>query len=270
MIVGIDIGGSTTDAVLLTEAGMRVVTIELTDPVAAASGALGKLVSECGVRLEDITGVAATGGGARRLPQVLLGRPVTQVDEFIAIGVGGSSLAEKEAALVVSLGTGTAIVSVRGKKIEHVGGTGVGGGTLLGLARHLLGVSKLETLEAMAARGELSRINLTVGDIAGGPLGDLPPGSTASNFGKIGGDPTPEDKALAIINMIVEVVGVLSLSYARSCRQRDIVLTGKLTRTIEYARRFPQMQRMVSGFIIPEHAAYATAIGAARACRLLT
>ena len=51
MIVGIDIGGSTTDAVLLDGSEMRVVTIELTDPVAAAAGALGKLVSECGLRL---------------------------------------------------------------------------------------------------------------------------------------------------------------------------------------------------------------------------
>ena len=268
MIAGIDIGGSTTDAVLLEEPGMRVVTIELTDPVAAAAGALGKLVSECGLRLEQITGVAATGAGARGLPDTLLGRPVFKVDEFTAIGVGGSSLAGKESALVVSLGTGTAIVSVRGKKIEHVGGTGVGGGTMLGLARHLLGVSRIDTLEAMAGRGDLSRINLTVGDIAGGPLGGLPPTSTASNFGKIGSDPAPEDKALAIINMIAEVVAVLSLSHARAYGHRDIVLTGKLTRTIQFARRFPHMELMFSrGFIIPEHAAYATAIGAARSCR---
>jgi type II pantothenate kinase len=269
MIIGIDIGGSTTDAVLLDEPGLRVVTIELTDPIAAAAGALGKLVSECGMRLEQVTGVAATGAGARGLPDSLLGRPVVKVDEFTAIGVGGSTLAGKESALVVSLGTGTAIVSVRGKNIEHVGGTGVGGGTLLGLARHMLGVSKIDTLEALAARGDLSLINLTVGDIAGGPLGDLPPASTASNFGKVGSDPAPEDKALAIINMIAEVVAVLSLSHARAYGHRDIVLTGKLTRTIQFTRRFPHMELMFSrgGFIIPEHAAYATAIGAARACR---
>jgi type II pantothenate kinase len=269
MIAGIDIGGSTTDAVLLDGSGLRMVTIELTDPVAAAAGALGKLVSECGLRLDQITSVAATGAGARGLPDSLLGRPVMKVNEFTAIGVGGSTLAGKENALVVSLGTGTAIVSVRGRKIEHVGGTGVGGGTLLGLARHLLGVSRIDTLEAMAVRGDLSRINLTVGDIAGGPLGDLPPASTASNFGKVGSDPAPEDKALAIINMIAEVVMVLSLTNARAYGQKDIVLTGKLTRTIQFARRFSHMEPMFNrGFIIPEHAAYATAIGAARAQRL--
>jgi hypothetical protein len=64
------------------------------------------------------------------------------------------------------------------------------------------------------------------------------------------------------------VVAVLSLSHARAFGHRDIVLTGKLTRTIRFARRFPHMELMFSrGFIIPEHAAYATAIGAARASR---
>ena len=44
MIVGIDIGGSTTDAVILENGSIRVVTIEANDPVAAAAGALGKIV----------------------------------------------------------------------------------------------------------------------------------------------------------------------------------------------------------------------------------
>jgi N-methylhydantoinase A/oxoprolinase/acetone carboxylase beta subunit len=37
MIVGIDIGGSTTDAVILENGGLHVVTIEANDPVAAAA-----------------------------------------------------------------------------------------------------------------------------------------------------------------------------------------------------------------------------------------
>ena len=92
---------------------------------------------------------------------------------------------------MVSLGTGTAIVSVNKTEIRHVSGTGVGGGTLLGLAKHMLGVSGLDTLEAMADRGDLHRVDLSVRDIAGGPIGDLPPGTTAANFGKIGSDATP-------------------------------------------------------------------------------
>ena len=266
MLVGIDIGGSTTDAVILDNGGVHVVTIEANDPIAAAAGALGKLVESCGLQLDRVERIAATGAGSRVLGETLLGRPVVKVNEFSAIGIGGTSLAARKKALVVSLGTGTAIVSVTGEKIEHVSGTGLGGGTLRGLSKHMLGVSTLETLEAMAARGDLSRVDLTVRDIAGGAIGDLPPGTTASNFGKVGADATADDKALAIMNMIVEVVSVLSIAAARACGQEDIVLTGKLTRIFRFMQRAKRLNfGFGRGFLIPEHADYATAIGAARA-----
>ncbi len=266
MLVGIDIGGSTTDAVILDNGGVHVVTIEANDPIAAAAGALGKLIESCGLQLDRIERIAATGAGSRVLGETLLGRPVVKVNEFSAIGIGGTSLAARKNALVVSLGTGTAIVSVRGEKIEHVSGTGLGGGTLRGLSKHMLGVSTLETLESMAERGDLSRVDLTVRDIAGGAIGDLPPGTTASNFGKVGADATAEDKALAIMNMIVEVVSVLSIAAARACGQEDIVLTGKLTRIFRFMQKVKRLNFVFGrGFLIPEHADYATAIGAARA-----
>lgn len=266
MIVGIDIGGSTTDAVLLDNGGVVVVTIETGDPVAAAAGALGKLLSTAGGTLADIQAVAVSGGGARWLEDQLFGVPVIKVPEIRAIGVGGSTLAEKSSALVVSLGTGTALVSVRGEEIEHVGGTGVGGGTLLGLARHLLGVTRLDTLEQMAAHGDLSRIDLTVGDIAGGPVGIVPASATASNFGKVRADPTASDKALALVNMVAEVTFTLSLMAARACQHQDVVLTGKLTRVKPLRERLEAVRsRRGENLIIPPYAEYATAIGAARA-----
>ena len=248
MIVGIDIGGSTTDAVILENGGLHVVTIEANDPVAAAAGALGKLVADFGIRLEQVECVAATGAGSRVLTESLLGRPVVKVNEFTAIGIGGTSLAGQKNALVVSLGTGTAIVSVTDDKISHFSGTGVGGGTLLGLAKHMLGVSTIERLEKLARKGDLRRIDLSVRDIAGGAIGDLPPSTTAANFGKISADSTPEDKALAIMNMIVEVVSVLSFATARACDQRDIVLTGKLTRIFRFMQRQKRMDAMFARF----------------------
>jgi type II pantothenate kinase len=268
MIVGIDIGGSTTDAVVLENGGLHVVTIEANDPVAAAAGALGKLVAEFGIKLEQIECVAATGAGSRALGNSLLGRPVEKVNEFTAIGIGGTSLAHTTSALVVSLGTGTAIVSVTPEKIAHFSGTGIGGGTLLGLAKHMLGVATIERLEAMAKKGDLRRVDLTVRDIAGGAIGDLPPSTTAANFGKVSADATPEDKALAIVNMIVESIGVLAMASARACGQENIVLTGKLSRLFSFVQgvkklSFPFGRR----FVIPEHADYATAIGAARHAR---
>ena len=264
MIVGIDIGGSTTDAVLL-DTDLRVVSVEANDPIAAAAGALAKLVSDLRHPLSDITAIAATGGGARALGPELLGVPVHKVDEMTAIGVGGSSLAGKREALVVSMGTGTALVSVKGESIRHVGGTGVGGGTLLGLSKHLLNVARIETLEQMAERGDLSRIDLTVADVTGGPVGNLPADATASNFGKLSSDVTADDKARALVNMIAEVIVSVSVIAARASGLRDIVLTGKLLRVKPCVERIKATRLLFErNFIIPDHAEFATAIGAAR------
>ncbi|MFQ5665862.1 MAG: pantothenate kinase [Candidatus Binatia bacterium] len=267
MIIGIDIGGSTTDAVLLDD-DVRVVSVEANDPVAAAAGALGKLVNDLHHRLSDIGAIAVTGGRARFLGGDLLGVPVRKVSEITAIGVGGSSLAHRKEALVVSMGTGTAMVSVKDKDITHVSGTGVGGGTLLGLSKHLLNVARLETLQGLAEGGDLSRIDLTVGDLAGGPVGNLPADATASNFGNLSSDATPEDKARALVNMIAEVIVVLSVTAARASGLRDIVLTGKLLRVRPFIERITATRLLFDRhFIIPEHAEFATAIGAARSLR---
>ena len=265
MIIGIDIGGSTTDAVLV-DGAVHVVSVEANDPVAAAGGALAKLVSTLHRRLAEVTAIAATGGGARHLGDDLLGVPVHTIPEITAIGIGGSTLADMTEALVVSMGTGTAIVAVQDGTITHVSGTGVGGGTLLGLAKHLLNVSRLETLEQMAARGDLGRIDLTVGDIAGGPVGHLAADATASNFGKLSSDATPDDKARALVNMIAEVIVVVSVTAARASGLQDIVLTGKLLRVRPIVERITATHRLFDRrFVIPAHAEFATAIGAARA-----
>src|SRR5260370_1485601 len=150
MIVGIEIGGSTTDAVILDNGGVHVVTIEANDPVAAAAGALGKLVESYHLPPNEIACVGATGGGSRALSDTLFGRPVVKVNEFTAIGIGGTSLAGTNEAPVVLLGTGTAIVSGKGDKIEHARGTGLRGGTFRCLSPHTLAVSLLDALQAVA------------------------------------------------------------------------------------------------------------------------
>ena len=240
MIIGIDIGGSTTDAVLL-EPDVRVVSVEANDPFAAAAGALGKLVSGLPRPLHDVRCVAATGAGASSLAADLLGVPVVLVSEIDAIGVGGTSLAGVDEALVV------------------------GGGTLLGLSKHLLNATRIETIEKLAAAGDLKRVDLTVGDIAGGPVGNLPVEATASNFGQLRSDATLEDKARALVNMIAEVIVSLSVTAARGHGVKKIVLTGKLLRVKPIVDRIRATRRLFDvEFLIPDNADYATAIGAAR------
>ncbi|NJK46699.1 MAG: hypothetical protein HC933_22800, partial [Pleurocapsa sp. SU_196_0] len=75
--------------------------------------------------------IGTTGGKHRELPTSLNGVPIVKVSEADAVGRGGLKMSGLEAALVVSAGTGTAMIAARGTTCAHVTGSAVGGGTLL-------------------------------------------------------------------------------------------------------------------------------------------
>lgn len=269
LYLGVDIGSSITKAVAVEDGVVLGFTsIATMDPIAAASGAVGKLLAEHGYRLEDIVSIAVTGGGARFLKVgELFGIPLVLVDEVEAIGLGGIALTGKGRALVVSMGTGTAMVVVEdyGRIIRHIGGTGVGGGTLLGLGRLLLNKHSVEALENLAERGDPSRVDLTVFDIAGGPVGVVPGEATASNFGKISDEARDEDIAAALFNLIGQVVGVLAVFASKVYgMERDIVAVGKLASSKLIVKAMMGVASIFGVEIcFPDNGGYCTALGAA-------
>jgi type II pantothenate kinase len=65
--------------------------------------------------------------------------------------------------------------------------------------------------------------------------------------------------------MIAEVIVVIAVGAAGAHGHADIVLTGKLVRVKPFIDRIQATRRLFPlNFIIPPHAEYATAIGAAR------
>lgn len=265
MIIGIDIGGTTTDIVGLKNGGIvSPLTVKADDPVTSAAGALGKFLETIGISLNEIKMISATGVGANKVRDNLFGIPVKIVDEFHAIGTAGSFLSGLNKAVVVSMGTGTAIVTVEGQKIAHWGGSGVGGGTLIGLAGKMLNIKSIETLVDKAQRGNLENVDLTVGDIAGGALDNLPASITASNFGKMSDQARDEDVAMAIINLVAQTIGVMGISAARASHIQDIILTGKLSGIAPLKSVMERVAQLYgTKFLIPDNAGFATAIGAA-------
>lgn len=269
LIVGLDMGGTTTKGVLVSERGvLHKVLIASSDPLAAAAGAFGKIVTNAGVSVGDVSSIAVSGGRVRALPDRLFGIPLVEVDEIEAIGRGGAFLAGLGECVVTSAGTGTAIVEVRRRgseyHVRHLGGTGVGGGTLLGLSKLLLGRSSVESLLDLAARGNPKRIDLTVGDIVGGPIGKLDVEATASNFGKVGDYNEPEDIAAALVNMVGQVIGTVSLFAAKSVGLEErIVLVGGLASYELLVEAISRPIELFGGKLIsPIDPQYATAIGA--------
>lgn len=265
MIVGIDIGGTTTKIVGLDENKKKIyTTVKASDPMASAAGAIGKFLQVAGIRMGDIERIAVTGVGSTSIGEEVLGIPVTHVEEFQAIGRGGLDLSGAERALVVSVGTGTAIVQAEGTQARHLGGSGVGGGTILGLGKALAGITDFDTLASTASRGDVTAVDLTIGDISAKAVGSLPREATASNFGKMADRPSAEDCAAGIVNMVFQTVGMMAIFAARAERDAAIVVVGN-TMQIPASRQVLDALYPIYGvrFIVPELAQYATALGAA-------
>ncbi len=271
VIVGIDVGGSTTKIVGFdVSEGKRALIepllVRANDPVTAAYGAFGKFLDRNGIALSQIDRVMMTGVGSSFLNRGLYELTCVNVPEFNSIGLGGQFLSELSDCLVVSLGTGTAFVHVKdGDAITYVGGTGVGGGTLIGLSRLLLKVETVEHILELADTGNLDDIDLRIKDMTRKGSMALMPDMTAANFGKVSDIATKGDIAKGILNMVFETVGMCAIFAARACGVKDIVLTGNLTRfpfCYEKCAEFERMHPDVS-FRIPERAQFATVIGTA-------
>lgn len=265
MVIGIDIGGTTTDiAGFKSGKVINPITVRADDPVASAAGALGKFMEVNSISLDQVRVIATTGVGSGGLLKTLFGIPVVKIDEFTAIGTAGKFLTGLNKAIVVSMGTGTAIVVVKNNAISHWGGSGVGGGTLMGLSRKILDISTVETLVEKASKGNLQNVDLSVGDMARRDLKNLPASVTASNFGKISDKASDNDLALALLNLVGQTIGLMGIWAARANKLTDIVLLGKLAGIPpmkEITRKVADLYGMK--FHIPRNAGFATAIGAA-------
>ncbi|MBR7164924.1 MAG: type II pantothenate kinase [Clostridia bacterium] len=267
IILGIDIGGSTTKICGFHENGKLIepLSVKADDPVSSIYGAFGKFTSLHGILLSQVERVMVTGAGSSYISDDLYGIPTEHVREFDCIGLGGQYLAGLSEAIVVSMGTGTALVHVKGDSMEYLGGTGVGGGTLFGLSETILDVRDMDILEALAEKGDISKIDLRISDISKKSLSPtLDLDTTASNFGKLSDLATKEDLALGIINLVFETIGMISVFGAKRFGIRDVVLTGKLSAMKKAKTVFGTLGKMFDmNFIFPENARYGTVIGAA-------
>ena len=267
MILGIDIGGSTTDIVGFKDKKMvGNLTVEASDPLTSATGALGSFLEKEALDLNDIDQIAVTGVGSSFVKRDLFGIKTIKVPEFEAIGSGGAYLTGLKRAVIVSMGTGTAIVFNDNGSIAHLGGTGVGGGTIIGLGNAILNSSDYQDIVDMADAGSLQNVDLRVKDISLDQIGELQPDITASNFGKLNNKPSRSDYSLGIINLVFQTVGMLSVFAAQTKDCQEIVITGKLSSmTIgqEVLKKLKKTKLFSVDFYFPDKAEYSTAIGAA-------
>jgi type II pantothenate kinase len=270
-VVGIDVGGSTTKIVGFAPGGklLSPMFVQATDPITSIYGAFGRFTLENGLSLDEIDRIMMTGAGSRAIQSPIYNRECKSVSEFSSTGIGGLYLSGLDEAIVVSLGTGTAIIHAKraenGAITEYLGGTGVGGGTILGLSRKMLSIGSIEHLEQLSEGGDLGQVDLRIKDISkSGTFKGVNENLTASNFGNLSDLASKKDIALGIFNMVAETVAMMSIFAARSYGIKDIVMCGNLTSIKPVCDTFASLAPTFGvNFIVPEMSQYGTVIGAA-------
>ena len=265
IIIGIDVGISTTKIVGIKNNKVSApIRITAADPITSLYGAFGKYLHDNDIDLSDVEHVMLTGVGAAYIDQPIYGLPTSKSQEFIADGLGARFESKLDHTIVVSMGTGTSFVKCDGDEMKHIGGIGVGGGTLAGLARIMLNTSDIKQVAALAKQGNVRNIDLTIGDISAQPLPGLPMDTTASNFARAQSDASKEDIAAGIIKMVLQSIGSAAWLASLGSDIRDFVLIGNLSLLPQCKEVFPALEKLYDiRFHIPKYSQYCTAIGAA-------
>ena len=265
IVIGIDVGISTTKIVGIKNNKISApIRITAADPITSLYGAFGKYLHDNDIELKDVEHVMLTGVGAAYIDQPIYGLPTSKSQEFIADGLGARFESKLDHTIVVSMGTGTSFVKCDGDDMRHIGGIGVGGGTLAGLARIMLTTSDIKTVAALAKQGNDRNIDLTIGDISPQPLPGLPMDTTASNFARAQSDASKEDIAAGIIKMVLQSIGSAAWLASLGSDIRDFVLIGNLSLLPQCKEVFPALEKLYDiRFHIPKYSQYCTAIGAA-------
>jgi type II pantothenate kinase len=214
--VGIDAGLTLTKTVR-AHAGRIDVSARETDTTSAADIASCDVVGVTGARSEQIASARAV-----------------RSQEIEAAARGVAALMHVDARpladpwLLALLGTGTAFAAVRHEagalKVTHLGGTALGGGSFVGIARRIDPSLTYDALLAAAGRGDRRNADTMVSDAYAEGIGRIGPDLTAAHLTKPGA--SLDDVMAALLNLHAENIAQIAASRAVVAQMRRIVLAG--------------------------------------------
>ena len=260
--LAIDIGMTNIDLILETETGLRMKMLRNRRKLAVDQ--FRQAIAAVEKHLAPNTVIGVTGGHYRDLPEFVDGYKIHQVDEMLALGRGGLALTGLEAGLVVSAGTGVAMVAATAEDMHHVTGSAVGGGTLVGLSRLILNTSDVFEIDQLALAGDASAVDIMLNEAVGGEVGRLPATANAVNLGKLDRqkDFTRENLAAGLARLVAQVIAVIAINAANSVDLKKIILVGHLM-DLKSIRKEINLVGEFYGrkFIVPENPGFGTAMG---------
>lgn len=215
--------------------------------------------------------IVLTGGKAARIKADFF--PEAEiVDEFTAACEGVKYLMEQEKmslqekVLLVNIGTGTSWFVMEGSHYERVLGSGIGGGTYMGLGT-LLGKSRdFSELVELASRGTRGNVDLLVKDIYHPEEPPIQGDLTASNFAKPsnGQESSAADQMASAINMISETITLLSVQAATLHSTKKVIYIGSTLSGNKPLQTYLELYAKMSGLetVFLREGEYSGALGA--------
>jgi type II pantothenate kinase len=247
-VIGIDAGSSATKIMGMNKDKHLYLPPLRTDAANDAgffSAALDKYLDRSGVLREDVSLVALTGGRADAAGADMGGIPIGRVNEFDAMAAGALEFSGQNRGVVANIGTGACFVyAEKGKPAVHIGGSGIGGGTLIGLCSHLAYFDRIDDITLAAETGDLSKVDISIADMSLGDLKSLDPKMTLSNFGKTGAGATRSDLALGAINLVLQSVGTLALFACRAENCDTVIVSGGLAELPQAKENFENFEKI--------------------------
>ena len=202
----------------------------------------------------------------KKLSSLVDNKKIIIVSEIDALSKGALRLTKLSNALVVSCGTGTAFIKASIGSAVHLGGSGVGGGTIVGLST-LFGITDdIEKIKSYALDGNTNNLDSLIEDITLKSTKLLAPNVTAANFGKVKINKKYNkcDISSSILNMVYQTIAMLSVFAARSINENNVILVGALSES-KYAKKVLKDVEALHediNFYIPDDGIYACCMGA--------
>ena len=275
-LVSIDMGGSNVKSIIMK---MKEDSAEFIDSVLFHSidkneneKIIDSFLEKNKVNLFDVEKIILVGSGSSYYDDTYLGIKNVKIDEFSAIGMGGTILSKKNEAIVVNIGTGTTIVYSDINNNKYLRGTGLGGGAFYGISKRMgISFNDINELFDMSSKGDYHNIDLLIGDISKDDISLLSKDITAANFAAYNKTANDNDKINAILNMITQNIGlIIKLAKENYCLAHkkdsiDIVLTGNFVSNEIVRKSFSFIENFTKQkycYIDYQYAPFTTAIGA--------
>lgn len=272
-IIAIDIGSTNTKMLIMKieNDNSEIIKLDIFDTLTydKLEIKVDNILLDLNIDKSLIEIVLLTGSGSSYFDNTFLNINILKVDEFKCIAYGGLLLSNKDEGMVVNLGTGTTIVYSDFNNTVYLGGTGLGGGTLVGLAQRFNNKLSINEIYTRIENGNSHNVDLLISDISKNSISNLDMDITASNFAGIDKSANSDDIIAGFLRMITENIGLIIKHLKEKCdlkynRNIPIVVMGTFSVNCIVRKYFEYIQdftKVKYEYINERFAPYTTCIG---------